>query len=193
MVVIGIVTTINSTLGSALPSGATAYIAIYFNVTVQAQLVLPISVYLIGYVLGPLVFGPLTETYGRRIITILTFYGFTIFTMACALAPNWPSLLVFRLCTGVCASSATSVTGGIYADIFSNPISRGRAMALFMAVSGSLLMIILVLTLSLLGNYIRSSTSSNNLRFRLCHQLAMVFLGGPHSCRCLVRPGDILA
>ena len=193
MVIIGIVTTINSTLGSALPSGATTYIAIYFNITIQAQLVLPISVYLIGYVLGPLAFGPLTETYGRKFITLLTFFGFTIFTMACALAPNWPSLLVFRLFTGICASSAISVTGGIYADIYNDPISRGRAMAWFMAVSGAFRPHIPDVKCGLLGNYVRPSISSSNLRFRLCRQLAMVVLGGLDIRWCLMHPGCILA
>lgn len=193
MVIIGIVTTVNSTLGSALPSGATTYIAVYFNITIQAQLVLPISVYLIGYVLGPLAFGPLTETYGRRFITLLTFFGFTIFTMACALAPSWPSFLVFRLFTGICASSPTSVTGGIYADIYNNPISRGRAMAWFMVVSGAFGPNVSVAKRGLLGNYVRPSTSSSNLRFRLGHQLAMVVLGVLDVCWCLMHPGYILA
>lgn len=46
---------LNSTIGSALPSGATRATAEYFHVTNQALLVLPVSIYLIGYVLGPLV------------------------------------------------------------------------------------------------------------------------------------------
>ncbi|KAL8715612.1 MAG: hypothetical protein Q9220_000949 [cf. Caloplaca sp. 1 TL-2023] len=56
----GIVSVINSTLGSSLPSGAIEYLADYFHVTSQAQLVLPISLFLVGYVFGPIVFAPLT-------------------------------------------------------------------------------------------------------------------------------------
>lgn len=55
--------------------------------------------------------------------------------MACALAPNWPALLVFRLLCGVNASSAIAVVGGLYADVFGDPVIRGRAMAIFMVVS----------------------------------------------------------
>ena len=72
---------INSTLGSSLPSGAMSYIGPYFQVTDQAQLVLPISLFLAGYVLGPLAFGPLSESYGRRVIMVSSFVFFTIFTM----------------------------------------------------------------------------------------------------------------
>ena len=126
---------INSTLGSSLPSGAINYIGPYFNVTNEQQLVLPISLFLVGYVLGPVVFGPLSETYGRKIILLSSFVVFTLFTMACALAPNWPVFLVFRLICGFMASSPIAVVGGLYADVFADPVVRGRAMAIFMAVS----------------------------------------------------------
>ena len=131
----GIINVLNSTLGSSLPSDAINYIAPYFNVTNEQQLVLPISLFLVGYVLGPVVFGPLSETYGRKVVTLLSFVIFTLFTMACALAPNWPSFLVFRLICGFMASSPIAVVGGLYADIFGDPVVRGRAMAVFMTVS----------------------------------------------------------
>ncbi len=133
----GIVSVVNSTLGSSLPSGAIDYLADYFHVTSQAQLVLPISLFLVGYVFGPVVFAPLSETYGRRIILVTTFVFYTIFTLACALAPNWPFFLVFRLLCGITASSAIAIVGGLFADIYDDPITRGRAMAFFMAVSYS--------------------------------------------------------
>lgn len=121
-------------MGSSLPSNAIPIISEYFNVTSSYAKVLPISTYLIGYILGPLVFGPLSETYGRRHIMSSSFVVFTIFTMACALAPSWNSFLFFRFATGVNASSPIAVVGGVYADIYKNPVSRGRAMALFMGV-----------------------------------------------------------
>ncbi|KAL8671934.1 MAG: hypothetical protein Q9168_003590 [Polycauliona sp. 1 TL-2023] len=130
---VGIVAVINSTLGSSLPSGAVTYLADYFHVESQAQLVLPISLFLVGYVLGPIVFAPLSESYGRRWVMVITFGFFTIFTMACAVAPTWPAFLVFRLLCGITASSAIAVVGGLFADIYDDPITRGRAMAFFMA------------------------------------------------------------
>ena len=65
---------------------------------------------------------------------ITTFALFTLFTLACAVAPNWPAFLVFRFIVGVNASSAITVTGGVYADLYDDPVTRGRAMAFFMAV-----------------------------------------------------------
>ena len=91
--------------------------------------------YLLGYVLGPILFGPLSETYGRRFIMISTFVAFTLFTMACALAPTWESFLLFRFLAGVNASSPIAVIGGVYADMYDNPVTRGRAVSVFIGVS----------------------------------------------------------
>lgn len=135
IVAIGMLVVVNSTMGSSLPSNAIPIISEYFHITSSSAQILPISMYLFGYVLGPLLFGPLSETFGRKPIMISTFFLFTIFTMACALAPNFPALLVFRIFTGIGASSPISVTGGVYADIYDDPVTRGRAMAMFMGVS----------------------------------------------------------
>ncbi|KAI9721591.1 MAG: hypothetical protein M1828_005081 [Chrysothrix sp. TS-e1954] len=131
-VLIGIATVMNSTIGSSLPSGDSDALARHFNVTIEEQLVLPNSIYLVGYVVGPLLFAPLSESHGRQIIMIGTFAGYTIFTLAACLAPNWAAFNIFRLFTGIFAASPNSVTGGIYADLYNSPVSRGRAMALFM-------------------------------------------------------------
>jgi multidrug resistance protein len=109
------------------------YISEEYQVTNEQQLVLPISMYLVGYVVGPPVCGPLSEAYGRQIVMLWTFVIYTSFTLACALSPNWPALLVFRLIVGMAASSPIAVVGGLYADVYSDPRKRGRAMAYFMA------------------------------------------------------------
>ncbi|VZH88605.1 unnamed protein product [Fusarium fujikuroi] len=123
---------INSTMGSALPSMAIPDITKDFGITSEEQSVLPISVYLIGYVLGPVVWGPLSEHYGRRDLSLVTFCLFTIFTMACALAPTWPALLIFRFFCGAFASSPIAIVAGILADVYNDPRTRGRAFAIFM-------------------------------------------------------------
>ncbi len=125
---------INSTMGSSLPSNAVPFISAHFHITSSSAKILPISIYLVGYVVGPVLFGPLSEAYGRQVIMISTFFGFTVSTMACALAPTWGGLLVFRFATGMNASSPMTVVGGIYADLYDNPVTRGRAMAVYISV-----------------------------------------------------------
>jgi len=130
--VAGILLVMNSTIGSSIATGASSQTADRFGITDQTQLVLPTSIYLVGYVLGPLFFSPLSETYGRKIIMILTFALYTAFALGCALAPSWAGLIVMRLLVGVGASTPISIIGGIYSDIWGTPKARGRAMALFM-------------------------------------------------------------
>ena len=60
---------------------------------------------------------------------------FMIWTLACAVSPNWPALLVFRFFAGAFASAPNALVAGILSDIYGDPRSRGRAMAWFMAVS----------------------------------------------------------
>lgn len=69
----------SSTIGSSIAAGASHQFATFFNITSQAQLVLPTSSYLVGYVVGPLLFGPLSEYHGRKKIMILTFVRTRVF------------------------------------------------------------------------------------------------------------------
>ena len=133
VVITGMLMVLNSTMGSALPSGATRVVQQYFNVKSEELLVLPVSIYLIGYILGPMIFAPLSESYGRKIVMICTFVMFTAFVLATALSPNFASYVVFRLLAGIGASTPVSVIGGIYADLYSTPRARGFAITAFMA------------------------------------------------------------
>lgn len=132
IVITSMMTVINSTMGSALPSMAIPYMMEEWGVTSQEQLVLPISTYLMGYVFGPMIWGPLSEHIGRQILSTGCFIMFMVWTLACALAPNWPAMLVFRFFVGTCASAPIAVVTGILADIFNDSVTRGRAMAYFM-------------------------------------------------------------
>lgn len=73
VVIIGIILVLNSTIGSSIASSASQEFSQYFHNDNQEQLVLPTSIYLVGYVLGPLLFGPLSESYGRKWVMIGTF------------------------------------------------------------------------------------------------------------------------
>ena len=132
---VGMLTVLNSTIGSSLPSGAISFIAEEFHVTSSQQLVLPISLFLVGYVLGPILCGPLSETYGRKVVLVTTFILYNAATLGCALSPNWVALLIFRLLSGMGASAPISTVNGLFADIYNDPTTRGRVTAVFMAVS----------------------------------------------------------
>ena len=133
--VVGLIVVLNSGISASLPSNAIPTIMQDMGQSGNGQKILPTAIFLIGYCVGPLLWSPLSETIGRRPILVWTFSVFVLGTLGCALAPNWTTLLIFRLICGTMAAAPQTVSGGVYADMFSNMKSRGRAMALYMSVS----------------------------------------------------------
>ncbi len=88
------------------------------------------TLFLLGYCAGPLVFAPLSEFYGRRFIFSTTFLVYLAFTFLCAFAPNFASLLVGRFLAGTFVSAPLSNGPGVLADLW-GPVERGNAMAAF--------------------------------------------------------------
>lgn len=129
---VAIMSVMNSTMSSSLASGATAPISAHFKTTSEYLLILPTSMFLVGYVFGPMAWGPLSESYGRKGTMVYSFAMMTIFSIASAVAPNFAALVVFRLFVGIGGSAANSVVGGICADVWHDPVARGRSMAIFM-------------------------------------------------------------
>ncbi|KAH7396290.1 putative MFS multidrug transporter [Pyrenochaeta sp. MPI-SDFR-AT-0127] len=89
-----------------------------------------VSIYVVGYAVGPLLLGPLSEIFGRLWLYHINNVLFVIWSMGCALAPNVPGMLMFRLLSGLAGSCALTIGGGTIVDLFVQE-DRGRAMALF--------------------------------------------------------------
>lgn len=75
-----------------------------------------VSIYLLGYCVGPLFLAPLSEMYGRRPIVCAANVFFCVWQMACALAPNMVSFIIFRFFCGI--GGAGSLVGNILISIF---------------------------------------------------------------------------
>ncbi|PHH59265.1 hypothetical protein CDD81_3522 [Ophiocordyceps australis] len=119
----------NATFASSAPSGCIPSLARHFHVSHEAA-ALTITLFLLGYCAGPLIFAPLSELYGRRWIFYLSFTAYIAFNFLCAFAPNFGGLLVGRFITGTLVSAPLSNAPGVLADIW-DPIERGNAMAGF--------------------------------------------------------------
>lgn len=59
-----------------------------------------VSVYVLGFAIGPLVLAPTSELYGRAIIYHICNVGFIVFSVACAVSTNLGMLIVFRFFQG---------------------------------------------------------------------------------------------
>lgn len=126
---VAVLLVVNATFASSSPSGCLQGISDTFSVS-QEVAGLVITLFLLGYVFGPLVFAPLSEFYGRRYVFYTTFIGYFAFNFLCAFTPNFAGLLAGRFLTGTFASAALSNAPGVLADLW-GPLERGNAMAVF--------------------------------------------------------------
>lgn len=79
-----------------------------------------------------MVFAPLSEVLGRRLIYATTLLLAVIFIIPCALAPNIQTLLVCRAIDGIAFSAPMTLVGGTLADLWKTE-ERGVPMAAFSA------------------------------------------------------------
>jgi len=91
---------------------------------------LGLSLFVLGFALGPLIWAPLSEVYGRKSIFVISYTAYTAFSVAAACAPNITALLVLRFFASAFGSSSMTNAGGVIADMFSKE-ERGLATGLF--------------------------------------------------------------
>ncbi|GAB1316878.1 MFS general substrate transporter [Madurella fahalii] len=120
----------NVTLASSLPSGAEPTLSAHFGVTSELEKPLPVAVFLVGYIFGPIIVAPVSESWGRRPVFLASFAIHTAFTLACALAPSWPTFLFFRFMLGCGAAAPQTVSGGLFCDIYPDLGPHGMAVTL---------------------------------------------------------------
>ncbi|KAJ4319829.1 MFS siderochrome iron transporter 1 [Neodidymelliopsis sp. IMI 364377] len=116
---------------SSAYSGGIAEILEEFRV-VQIIGTLGISLFVLGFAIGPLMWAPLSELYGRQYLFFGTYMLLTVFNAGAAGAKNIQTLIVLRFLAGAFGSSPLTNAGGVIADMF--PASqRGLATSIFAA------------------------------------------------------------
>ncbi|KAM0500918.1 hypothetical protein ACHAP8_004637 [Fusarium lateritium] len=121
--------TLATTFASSAYSGGMKQVIQYFSVS-QEVATLGISLYVLGFALGPLVWAPLSEEYGRRRVFFFSFMAATAFSAGAAGVDSISTLLVLRFLTGSVGSAPLSNAPAIIADMFDKS-ERGMAMCMF--------------------------------------------------------------
>lgn len=101
-----------------------------FHSTNSAIASLMVSVFIIGFAIGPLVLSPMSEIYGRMPITHIANVTFLVASLVCAVAVDIPMLIVFRLVMGLAGCVPITLGGGFVADLMP-PEQRGLALNLW--------------------------------------------------------------
>ncbi|GKZ22857.1 hypothetical protein AbraIFM66951_004981 [Aspergillus brasiliensis] len=89
-----------------------------------------VSIYVIGFALGPLVAAPMSEIYGRSIVYHVSNVLFLGATIGCALSTNVGMFLAFRLISGCAGVTPLALGGGSIGDLMA-PERMGTAMAIW--------------------------------------------------------------
>ncbi|KAJ6013299.1 hypothetical protein N7540_007890 [Penicillium herquei] len=118
-------------LVSSAYSGGISQIVEHFRVSEEVA-ILGVSLFVLGFAIGPLFWAPLSEIFGRRHIFTITYAFLTAFNAGAAGAQNMQTLIILRFLAGCFGSSPFGNAGGTIADMF--PASqRGIAISFFAA------------------------------------------------------------
>jgi MFS family permease len=119
--------TLACSFASTVFAGAIFQVQEYFHVADEVA-ILSVSLFVLGFAIGPVVWGPLSELYGRQIIFIITLGASVLFegaSIACQ-ERDAAALLVLRFLVGSFSSAAISNSPAVVSDIFI-PAERGLA------------------------------------------------------------------
>ena len=112
-------------------TGSIAEVVAEFN-TSNEVVTLGVSLFVLGFAVGPLMWAPLSELYGRQLLFIGTYIMLTAFNAGAAGVKSIAGLLVLRFLAGTFGASPLTNAGGVIADMF--PANqRGLGMSVFAA------------------------------------------------------------
>ncbi|KAK6454750.1 multidrug resistance protein 6 benomyl/methotrexate resistance protein [Scheffersomyces xylosifermentans] len=114
--------TVSVYMGSAMYTPGIPQIMEEFHIG-QVAATLPLSLFVIGYGLGPMVFSPMSENaaVGRTSIYIVTLFIFFILQIPTALSKDIVSLSILRFLGGIFASPCLATGGASVSEILSIP------------------------------------------------------------------------
>ncbi|OAA69017.1 MFS multidrug transporter [Cordyceps fumosorosea ARSEF 2679] len=119
-----------SPISSSMVAPALPVIGEEMHITGRTEQVLVMSIFVAAYAVGPLLWGPLSELYGRVLILQASNVWFFGFNLGCALARTEGQMVAFRFLAGLGGSAPLAIGGGILGDLFAAE-QRGKAMSVY--------------------------------------------------------------
>lgn len=100
------------------------------NITSDLERALVLSIFVAAYALGPLLWGPLSELYGRVVVIQSSNAVFLLFNLGCGLARTEGQMIAFRFMAGLGGSAPLAIGGGLLSDLFAAE-ERGKAISVY--------------------------------------------------------------
>jgi DHA1 family bicyclomycin/chloramphenicol resistance-like MFS transporter len=131
--VAGILMTIAFAIDSMLP--ALPEMVHSLGVTIANRQQFVITAFMIGFGISQFFVGTLSDRYGRRGLMLASLVGYSVFSLAAAIAPTFELLLIARFMQGTAAAGARVLIVSVVRDKF-----EGRAMAQVMSLASVVFM-----------------------------------------------------
>lgn len=118
-----------ASLASSIIAPAEAAIAADTGVQ-QETAVLCVSLYVLGFAFGPLLWAPVSEVYGRKASMLPAMVGLALFSIGTAVSKNAASIFVTRFFGGIFGSAPVSNVSAALGDMY-EPKQRGIAVTFY--------------------------------------------------------------
>lgn len=103
--------------------------------TTESMVQMSLSACMLGLAIGQAIWGPLSDKYGRKVITKVSLFMFIIACLCCIFSPSIEFLIAMRLLQGIGGSGGLVMSRSIAADLYSGK-ELAKLMALIGAVNG---------------------------------------------------------
>ena len=91
-----------------------------------------ISVFLAGTGIGALIYGPLSDRFGRRPVLLIATVGAAIFSLACSISPSFEMLLAMRFAHGLMAAAMGVLVVSVIRDQYEGDAMARRMSTIFL-------------------------------------------------------------
>jgi len=91
-----------------------------------SQAGLTMSLFMLGFAIGPLFYGPASDRFGRKPMAVLGCALFAIAGVGCLVARSLPALLAWRFVQGAGAGAGITISLAIIRDLFEGQAARTR-------------------------------------------------------------------
>lgn len=91
---------------------------------------LPSTLFILGIAFGPIIFGPLSEVYGRKVGIMVPFFLSIVFTIATGASKTFSGIIITRFFAGIFAAAPVVSSGGVLSDLW-KPSVRGTSLVLY--------------------------------------------------------------
>lgn len=120
---------LTASLASSITGPAQSAIAKEFHVSVEAT-VLTISLYVLGFAIGPSFWGPISETYGRQVSLLPAVFCLGLWSIGTAVSQNAASVFITRFFGGLFGSGPVANVAAALGDMYT-PKVRGTAVTFY--------------------------------------------------------------